>query len=101
MEDDQKEYEVYMKGLVDKFSELCSVKWDYQDWSNWIIEKDMDTRYSFYPPHERVLIDMMLDKSFENDGVRDKILQRQEMAKRWLSENLLSYDEWKVKNKDR
>lgn len=94
MRENHNEYEVYMKGIVDKFSELCSVKMDYQDWCNWIIENDMDTRYSFYHPHERVLIDMMLDKSFEKEGVRDKILQRQEMAKRWLSKNLLSYDEW-------
>ena len=37
---------------------------------------------------------MMLDGSFEIKGVKDKILERQEKAKKWLSENLLTYDNW-------
>ena len=28
----QNEYENYMKGIVNKFSDLCSVKMDYQDY---------------------------------------------------------------------
>jgi hypothetical protein len=94
----QKEYENYMKDIVDKFSELCSVKMDYQDYCNYILERDIDTRYSFWHPHERVFIDMMLDGSFEIKGVKDKILERQKMAKNWLSENLLSYDNWVKKH---
>jgi hypothetical protein len=90
----QNEYENYMKGIVNKFSDLCSVKMDYQDYCNYISEQDRDTRYSFWHPHERVFIDMMLDGSFEIKGVKDKILERQEKAKKWLSENLLTYDNW-------
>jgi hypothetical protein len=94
----QKEYENYMKDIVDKFSELCSVKMDYQDYCNYILERDRDTIYSFWHPHERVFIDMMLDGSFEIKGVKDKILERQKMAKKWLSENLLTYDNWVKKH---
>jgi hypothetical protein len=94
----QKEYENYMKYIVDKFSGLCSVKMDYQDYCNYISEKDRDTRYTFWHPHERIFIDMMLDKSFEQKGVREKILERQEKAKKWLSENLLTYDDWVKKH---
>jgi len=94
----QKEYENYMKDIVDKFSELCSVKMDYQDYCNYILERDRDIRYSFWHPHERVFIDMMLDGSFEIKVVKDKILERQKMAKKWLSENLLTYDNWVKKH---
>ena len=96
----QKEYEDYMKDIVNKFSDLCSVKMDYQDYCNYILERDRDTRYSFWHPHERIFIDMMLDGSFEIKGVKEKILERQEGAKKWLSENLLTYDEWVVKYKN-
>ena len=95
----QKEYEIYMKGIVDNFSELCSVKMDYQDYCNYIAEQDRNTRYTFWHPHERIFIDMMLDDSFEKKGIKDKILERQNDAKKWLSENLLSYDEWVTKYK--
>jgi hypothetical protein len=96
----QKEYEDYMKDIVNKFSELCSVKMDYQDYCNYVLERDRDTRYTFWHPHERIFIDMMLDGSFETDGVKDKILKRQDAAKKWLSENLLTYDEWVAKHKN-
>lgn len=43
----QKEYEKYVKSIVDKFSDLCSVKMDYQDYCNSILERDRDIRYSF------------------------------------------------------
>jgi hypothetical protein len=95
----QKEYENFMKDLVNKFSELCSVKMDYQDYCNYISEQNVDTRYSFWPPNERILIDMMIDGSFERNGVKEKILERQERAKKWLSENSLTYSEWVKKLK--
>ena len=44
---------------------------------------------------------MMLDGSFEIKGVKEKILERQESAKKWLSENLLTYDTWVVKYKNK
>jgi hypothetical protein len=96
----QNEYENYMKGVVNKFSDLCSVKMDYQDYCNYISERDRDTRYTFWHPQERVFIDMMLDGSFEIKGVKDKILERQEKAKKWLSENLLTYNNWVEKYKN-
>ena len=73
---------------------------NYQDYCNYISERDRDTRYSFWYPHERIFIDMMLDGSFEIKGVKEKILERQVGAKKWLSENLLTYDVWVQKYKN-
>ncbi len=41
-----------------------------------------------------------IDGSFEIKGVKEKILERQVGAKKWLSENLLTYDVWVQKYKN-
>ncbi len=33
---------------------------NYQDYCNYISERDRDIRYSFWYPNERIFIDMML-----------------------------------------
>lgn len=95
----QKEYENYMKDIVNRFSKICSLENDYWDYVNYICENDRDTRYTFYGPNERTLINMSLDGSFEIEGVKDKILKRQDEAKKWLIENSLSYGEYVKKYK--
>jgi hypothetical protein len=47
----------------------------------------------------RTLIDMLISGEFERKDVQKSITERQEQAKKWLSENLLTYDEWVAKHK--
>lgn len=98
MKEYQKEYENYMKDIVDKFSDMCSVKRDYTDYCNCVQNKNMDTYYNFRQADSRTLIDMLISGEFEREDVHKSITERQENAKKWLSENLLTYDEWVVKN---
>jgi hypothetical protein len=94
----QKEYEGYIKSIVDEFSALCSVKMDYRDYCDYVSEHNRDERITFWHPHESTLIDMMLEGSLEEKGVKRKISERREEAKRLLSENLMAYDMWVKKN---
>lgn len=90
----QKEYEEYVKGIVDKFSDMCSVKNDYLDYCNYIQSKGYGVYYNFRQADVRTLVDILTSGDFENKNVHKIIQDRQEKAKKWLSENLLSYDEW-------
>ena len=98
MKEYQKEYEVYAKEIVDKFSDMCSVKRDYTDYCNYIQDKNLDTYYNFRQADDRTLIDMLISGEFERDFVHNNITKRQNVAKKWLVENFLSYDEWAIKN---
>lgn len=99
MKEHQKEYEVYAKEIVDRFSDMCSVKRDYTDYCNCIQGKSLDTYYNFRQADGRTLIDMLISGEFERKDVQKSITERQEQAKKWLSENLLNYDEWVAKHK--
>lgn len=88
-----------MKEVVDKFSQQCSVEMDYHDYCNDIRSKDPDTRFTFWSANERVLIDMMLDGSFDKKDVRIMIEERRHSAKEWLLKNVITYGEWFEKYK--
>lgn len=94
-----KEYEMYAKEIVDRFSDMCAVKRDYIDYCNCIQGKNLDTYYNFRQANDRTLIDMLISGEFEREDVQKSITERQEVAKKWLSENLLTYDEWIAKHK--
>lgn len=93
----KKEYEKYMKTIVDKFSELCSTKMDYQDYCNYIQIKNPNTLINFRQANERALIDIMISGELKKEDVKKIIIKRQEFAKKWLSENILTYNEWIIK----
>jgi hypothetical protein len=88
-----KEYQEYVSGVLENFSKITSVENDYWDYCNFVLQRD-GVRYTFYGPNERTLIDMSLDGSFEIEGVKEKISKRGEWAKEWLSNNLMSYNDW-------
>jgi len=99
MKEFQKDYEGYVKGIVDTFSDMCSVKRDYDDYTSYIQENDSGAYYNFRQADTMTLMNMLNSGEFNKTGVQELILERQEKAKRWLSENLMTYDEWVSKYK--
>lgn len=98
MEENRIEYELFVKSIIDEFSDMCSVKRDYEDFCNYLQNKNMSVYYNFRQADVKSLIDILHSGDFENDDVHKIILKRQELAKENLSKNMLTYTEWEAKN---
>lgn len=88
-------YMKYVKEITDKFAEMLSVGNDYLDYASTIQENDLDTKYDFRNANSQALIDMMIHHTFEDSKeLMEKIEQRHEQAKKWLSKNVMTFEEW-------
>lgn len=90
----QEAYEKYAKEMVDKFSEMCSIKNEYLDYCNRIQELNPNTFYNFRNPDMATVIDLNLSHKMDDKMFKDLIKRRKEEAKKWLSDNLLTYEEF-------
>ena len=89
-----KEYTEYVDGVLKKYIKMISRKEDYMDYCNLMRERDPETRYTFWPASERVLIDMGLDHVWDDKALQKIIKTRQEKAKEWLKQNFKTYEEF-------
>lgn len=91
-------YMKYVKDITDKFAEMLSAGNDYLDHINTVQGNDPGTFYNFRNANTQTLIDMMLSHTFEDSKeVMEKIEARQEEAKAWLSNNIMTFEEWTKK----
>lgn len=97
-ETDFEKYMQYAKTITDKFAEILSLQNDLTDYANLLHEQNPNVFINFRPS-DRSLIEMMLDGSWNQMELMERIEARQEFAKLWLRENLLTFEEWKQHKK--
>lgn len=95
----QEAYEKYAKEMVDKFSDMCSIKNEYLDYCNKIQELNPGVFFNFRNPNMATVIDLNLSHKMDTEMFKNLIKSRKEEAKKWLSDNLLTYEEFAIELK--
>ena len=96
----QKEYENYMKSVVDTFAKIVN----YEGGESIIAGKDNRISVALYANKEYLLFyDTELKNLYDGETAKENVDEwrkyKQELGNKFLNENTLTYDEWIAKHK--
>jgi hypothetical protein len=100
MKKHQKDYENYMKGVVDTFAKIVN----YEGGESIICGTDNRISVALYGNKEYLLFyDTELKNLYDGKNPKEDVIKwrmnKQELGNKFLNENTLTYEEWVVKHK--